>query len=885
AILQFWEEHKCFETLVAKNRGGPRYSFIDGPITANNPMGVHHGWGRTLKDLYQRYYAMLGYDQRFQNGFDCQGLWVEVEVEKDLGMNSKQEIEAYGLDKFSRKCRERVNKFSKIQTDQSISLGQWMDWPNSYYTMSDTNVEHIWHFLKTCHERGWLYRGHRAMPWCARCETSLSQHEMLETYFEMTHKAIYVRFPLKERENESLLVWTTTPWTLLANVAAAVHPDLEYLRIVADGHTLIVGAETAHRVGTEGKDYQVLETLRGKDLIGLHYDGPFDDLEAARDIDHRVIAWEDVGSQEGTGIVHIAPGCGQEDYELSQTQNLQIIQPVDETGAYLEGFGSFTGHRVEGLQKDIFVDLKAKGILFKTESYTHRYPSCWRCGEELIFRLVDEWFISSEEIRPQMREANSHVRWIPAHMQKRMDDWLVNMGDWCISRKRYWGLPLPFYICAACGKMHVIGSLQELRDLATEPFDLPELHRPWIDEVRIRCTGCGKEVTRIPDVGDCWLDAGIVPFSTLKYFEDPEHWKAWFPAELILEMRAQLRCWFYSLLFMSVALEKTAHYKCVMTHEKVTDEEGREMHKSWGNAIWFDDAVEKMGPDVMRWMYLGQVTTEPLRFGFGPSREIKRKFLQFWNVYSFFVLYAQQDQPSLQYDRVPTENTRLLDKWLISRINSSAETVRSSIENYDVRKAVLTIESLWNDLSNWYVRRNRRRFWKEETGPDKVAGYQALYYALCTTCRLMAPFVPFLAENIYQNLARSIDASAPESIHHTPFPSCDKSLVDEDLEKGVALVQEVVSVGLAARNAAGQKVRQPLACAMLAIPGEQQQFITPCEQDILEELNIKSVRFIDDPDRYIRRSVSLNLGNLKQRLGKRAGALKKAWVSVDQDAA
>jgi isoleucyl-tRNA synthetase len=875
-ILKFWQDRNCFQRLVNKNRGGPRYSFIDGPITANNPMGVHHGWGRTLKDLYQRYYAMLGYDQRFQNGFDCQGLWVEVEVERELKMNSKHEIEEFGLAEFSRRSRERVNTFSTIQTEQSISLGQWMDWPNSYYTMSDTNIEYIWHFLNTCHDRGWLYRGHRAMPWCLRCETSLSQHEMLETYFEMTHVAVYVRFPLREREGESLLVWTTTPWTLLANVAAAVHPDLEYLRIRADGHIMILSAETVHRVGIEGKDYRVLGRLRGRDLAGLHYRGPFDDLRAAKEIDHRVVTWDEVGSQEGTGVVHIAPGCGQEDFELSKTENLQIIQPVDEAGKYLEGFGSFTGHCVDGLQDAILADLKAKGILFKTESYIHRYPSCWRCGKELIFRLVDEWFISSEEIRPQMREANNRVRWIPPYMQKRMDDWLVNMGDWCISRKRYWGLPLPFYECQACGKVHVIGSVRELRERATAPFELPELHRPWIDEVHIRCTSCGSEVPRIPDVGDCWLDAGIVPFSTLKYLEDRDYWRDWFPAELVLEMRAQLRCWFYSLLFMSVTLEKTTPYKCVMTYEKMLGEDGREMHKSWGNAIWFDEAVEKMGPDVMRWMYLGQATTEPLRFGYGPSREIKRKFLQFWNVYSFFVLYAEQDKPVLHYDQVPTENTRLLDRWLISRLNSSTGVIRTAIETYDVRKAVLTIEDLWEDLSNWYVRRNRR--------PDKIAGYQTLYLALTTISRLMAPFVPFITEHIYQSLVRSLDASAPESIHHTPYPSRNNDLVNEGLEGSVAIVQQVVSVGLAARNAAGQKVRQPLSRAMLAIPKERQEAARVCEPDILEELNVKTVEFVDDPAPFIRKSATLDLGNLKQRLGKHIGELKKTWETVNPNA-
>ena len=452
-ILEFWKRNKIFDKLRKKNKGNRRFSFIDGPITANNPMGVHHAWGRTYKDIYQRFRAVQGYDQRYQNGFDCQGLWVEVEVEKELGFNSKKDIENYGLDKFSKACRKRVEKYSKIQTDQSIRLGQWMDWDNSYFTLSDNNIEHIWYFLKKCHEKKWLLKNTRVMPWCYRCGTSLSQHELVDSYKELTHTSVYLKLPIKNRENEFLLVWTTTPWTLTSNVAAAVNSGLEYVKVKQGDEFYYLSEKTASKL--KGK-YKVLERIKGKELVGLTYGGPFDYLSAQKGITHRVIAWNDVGEEEGTGIVHIAPGCGQEDNELGKKEKLEEISPLDESGYYIEGFDWLTGKKVQGITGKILEDLEKREFLYTTENYKHRYPTCWRCSEELVFRLVSEWFISSKEIKTHMKREAKKVRWHPEHGGLLMQDWLNNMGDWCISRKRFWGLPLMFYECL-CGNLEVIG--------------------------------------------------------------------------------------------------------------------------------------------------------------------------------------------------------------------------------------------------------------------------------------------------------------------------------------------------------------------------------------------------------------------------------------------
>ena len=556
-ILERWEREGTFERLREANADGPPFSFFDGPITANNSMGVHHAWGRSLKDLFQRYHAGLGEQLRYQNGFDCQGLWVEVEVEKALGLNSKREIEEYGLDRFARACRDRVAEYGELISRQSARLGMWMDWDRSYWTMTDPNISYIWGFLKECQRRGWLYRGHRPMVWCPRCGTSLSQHEMTDSYREVTHPSLHVRFRLTDGDDaangsEFLLAWTTTPWTLPANVAAAVNPEAQYARVVTDaGHYWLAQDRVA---AVFGERAVVDEVAPGSTLVGRSYTAGFDWLPAQEGVEHRVIAWSDVALDEGTGVVHIAPGCGAEDYQLGVEYGLPTLMPVDESGAFVPGYGWLHGKHTHEAAELIIDHLGREGWLFRAGELQHRYPVCWRCGTELIFRVVDEWFISAEEIREPMIEAARTVEWTPSHYGKRMEDWLRNMGDWCISRKRYWGLPLPFYFCPD-GHMTIVSSREELHEKALGGLDdLRELHRPWIDGVTIPCEECGATAERVAEVGDCWLDAGIVPFSTLGYqrdeyvpggyrdgageglteadLPDQAYWETWFPAAL-----------------------------------------------------------------------------------------------------------------------------------------------------------------------------------------------------------------------------------------------------------------------------------------------------------------------------------------------------------------
>jgi len=850
-ILKFWQEKDSFNKLRAKNKGNKKFSFLDGPITANNPMGVHHAWGRTYKDLFQRYKAMLGYDQRYQNGFDCQGLWVEVEVEKEQGFKSKRDIENFGIDKFVNKCKERVLKYSAIQTQQSIRLGQWMDWDNSYYTMSDENNYTIWHFLKKCHEHKWIYKGHDVMPWCPRCGTALSEHEIVtEGYKELTHPAVYLKFPIKGRDNEYLLVWTTTPWTLSSNVACAVHPDLFYVKVKQDKDIYYL---IQSRVSVLKGNYEVLEEFEGRKLFGLEYTGPYDELEPQKGIVHKVIFWEEVSGTDGTGIVHIAPGCGKEDFMLGKEYNLPAIAPLTEDGYFLNQFGVLTGINVKQSAQVVFDDLSKKGMVYKIEDYTHRYPFCWRCNSEVIFRLVDEWFIKMDELRYQIMEVAKQVHWIPEFGLERELDWLKNMQDWCISKKRYWGLALPIYDCE-CGNFQVLGGKDELQEKAVkgwEKFDGHSPHRPWVDQVEIKCDKCSKSVPRILDVGNPWLDAGIVPYSTMHYLTDRKYWEEWFPADFITEcFPGQFRNWFYAILAMSTVLENRTPFKTLLGHALVKDEQGQDMHKSSGNVIWFEEAAEKMGADIMRWIFARHNPQENLNFGYHEAHEVKRKLLTLWNVYSFFVTYARIDLPKIR--PISAESLQGLaltdlDQWILSRLHGLVGSIRGRWDAFDPAPVIKHLEDFIDDLSGWYVRRNRRRFWKSGSDSDKLAAYQTLYECLVTYIKLIAPIMPFFAEELYQNLVVTIDLNAQESIHLTAFPEVNQALCNQTLENEIQLMRELISLGLSARKASGLKVRQPLAQAIIQGLSEvKKQAVNKYKPIFQEELNIRNFTFTDN---------------------------------------
>ena len=876
-ILERWDDEGTFASLRELNRGGPRFSFIDGPITANNPMGVHHAWGRTLKDVFQRYKALRGFDQRYQNGFDCQGLWVEVEVEKSLGLNSKREIEEYGLAEFAERCKERVAKFSEVITEQSRRLGMWMDWDNDYYTFSDTNIEYIWRFLKATHERGWLYKGHRSTVWCPRCGTSISQHELFAgEYKELEHPSLFVKFPLKDRDGESLSVWTTTPWTLPANVAAAVHPDADYV-LRSDGTWIAKALDP---------EADAVRTARGADLVGLEYEGPFDHLPAQKGVVHRVIPWDDVVLDEGTGIVHIAPGAGAEDFELSRIHDLPVLAPLDEAGRMLPGFG-FDRLSTDEVAEPVINDLRHRGLLLEAGTIVHRYPTCWRCGTPLVFRVVDDWFISAEEIRQPMLEANRTVEWTPDFYSKRMDDWLRNMDDWNISRKRYFGLPLPFYPCE-CGELNVIGSRAELEARAVRGIDqLVELHRPWIDEVVIRCAACDRELRRVPEVGDAWLDAGIVPLATLGWrnettvphghangaaqglsgadLPDNAYWEEWFPADWISEMREQIRLWFYSISFMAVTLVGRSPYRRVLTYEKLLDETGREMHRSWGNAIEVDEALERMGADVMRWQYCSQPSSQNLLFGYGPGYEIQRRLLTLWNSAKFLVDYANIGSwtPTWQdLEGGPAGELQPLDRWLVARTNALVTEAAAAYESWLSVNVSRAFDAFLEDVSNWYIRRSRRRFWDG----DEVA-FRTLWFALVQGVRVISPVMPFLADYLWRKLASPAEG-APSSVFLAGWP--EEATGDAELLDEVADVRRVVELGRHARAHAGVKLRQPLRSLVV----EGAALARGHAGEIADELRVNEVDFGEVEASELR--VKANLPLLGPKLGRDLAAVRKA---------
>jgi isoleucyl-tRNA synthetase len=850
AVGERWEREQVFARLAARNHGGPRFSFLDGPITANNPMGVHHAWGRTLKDVIQRYRAMRGFDQRFQNGFDCQGLWVEVEVEKALGLGGKREIETFGLERFARACRERVLHFAAVQTAQSRRLGQWMDWDRSYYTMADGNIEAIWHFLAVCQERGWLVAGRRVMPWCPRCGTSISQHEMLDSHAEVVHEAVTAAFPVAGAPERRLLAWTTTPWTLPANTALAVHPDVVYEEAAVAGLRYYVAAEARRRYpALRG----VRRRLRGAELVGLAYTGPFDDLPARRGLPPtRVVAWDAVSAAEGTGIVHVAPGCGPEDAELGRREGLGVVAPLDERGVFVAGFGDLSGREAAEAARVARDRLAAQGLLLAHGPHRHRYPTCWRCREELVFRLVDEWFVRADELRPLALAASAGVDWRPEHMRLRMDDWLRHMDDWCISRKRFWGLPLPFYPCAACGRLTVARSRADLRALAVDPAAvdaLPELHRPWIDAVTVACPGCGAEVRRVPEVGDCWLDAGIVPFSTLGAREDRAAWARWFPADVVVEGMGQLRGWFYAMLVMAVTLEGRAPYRAVVAHERVLGADGREMHKSWGNAVWLDEALDTMGPDVVRYLFASRSIAEPVRFGQDAAREVVRKLLTYWNVLSLFTTYAAVDKPALGSLLAAPAGATGLERWLLCRLQSVTRDARAALDSHDPRRALAAVEAfVHDDLSNWYVRRRRRQFWKGALDDGKRLAYETLGHALVRVAQLLAPVVPFLADHVYGLLVAPRVADAPSSVHLAPYPEPDPAFVDPGLEAGMAAVRQVLGAGLAARAASRVTGKRPLARAQVRGPAAMAAWVEAYRAELMEELNVEALELADALD-------------------------------------
>jgi len=881
-LLDWWYKSGLVKQYLEKNnKSKKRFSFLDGPITANNPMGVHHAWGRTLKDLYQRYKNMQGFAQRFQNGFDCQGLWIEVEVEKEKGFKSKKDIESYGLGKFVADCIARVEKYARAQTEQSKRLGYFMDWDNSYYTMSEGNNYTIWHFLKRCYEEGNIYKGNDSVPWCPRCGTSISQHEIAtEGYKQLTHQSVYMVFPVLKKgkkTDEHLLVWTTTAWTIPADTLVAVHPEIKYALVEDKGVKYWLAQSLVKTIF--GKNLKPLKTASGKELIEkegiIHYRAPFDDLPVIKKVSqsrhfHQLVLAEDlVNEKEGTGLVHIVPGSGTEDHRLVKNDLgwQEIIFPVvDEAGFYLDGYGFLTGKNAKDHPELVIDYLKEKEngrYLLKTQSYTHSYPVCWRCGAELIWRIVDEWYIAMDNprqkdklaLRERMKRVTKKINWYPKFGLKRELDWLKNMDDWMISKKRYWGLALPIWECS-CGHFEVIGSKEELKKRAVSgwsKFEGRSPHRPQIDKVKIKCSKCGKAASRIPDVGNPWLDAGIVSFSTLvdpetkkvSYLDDKKYWRKWFPADFVTEcFPGQFRNWFYSLIAMATVLEDSPPFKNLLGHASVRNEKGEEMHKSTGTAIWFDEAAEKMGVDTMRWLYARQNPEHNLNFGYKIADEVRRQRLfLYWNTFRFFVTYANLNSWSPKnYDHVGTvsKQNNPLDAWIASRLETTKKKTTAKLDKFAHHEAIDQIEKFLEDLSLWYVRRSRERLSPNNPNrADRDACLNALYHTLSQLTLMLAPFIPYLTETVWQNLKRKDKLTTTSSVHLQDWPKADKDKIDASLEEKMAYLRQLVSLAHAARKEKQLKVRQPLATLTVVNPSFKLE--RPLEELIKAEVNVKKI--------------------------------------------
>jgi len=905
-MLAKWEKDGLVAKYLHKNDASDKYfSFLDGPITANNPMGVHHAWGRTYKDLWQRYKNMQGFRQRFQNGFDCQGLWVEVEVEKELGLKNKKDIENLvpgdkkaSIEKFVQLCRDRVKKYSDIQTEQSRRLGYFMDWDHSYFTLSENNNYMIWKFLKVCHDNGWIYKGSDSVAWCPRCETAISQHEMLtEDYKEITHKSVILQFPIDGREKEYLLVWTTTPWTIPANIAVAVDTDLDYALVEIEDRKYWLASEAVERV--LGSSTKALKTVKGLELVGLKYSGAFDNLpavtEAAKsDKFHTVIPTDSrimpITTTEGTGLVHTAVSAGAEDFKLGQKLGLPMIAVIDDTATYLPDLGFLTGQNAKKSPEIIFrffseEEKEGRSWVFETFNYKHRYPACWRCKEELVWKVTDEWYIAmdlpskskvksqkskvegakedSRTLRERMIDVAKKINWIPSFGLERELDWLTNMHDWLISKKnRYWGLALPIWECE-CGHFEVIGSKDELKEKAVsgwESFEGKTPHKPQIDEIRLKCSECGNLMNRIEPVGNPWLDAGIVAYSSVSeknratlfeksdeeplYAKNKKLWEKWIPADFITEsFPGQFKNWFYSLIAMSTVMENIEPTKTILGYATLLAEDGRAMHKSWGNSIEFNEGADKIGVDVMRWLYARQNPSDNLLFGYKIGDEVRRRFhLKIWNVYNYFVTYATLDNwsPDETFaDKALTaEPVNILDRWILTRLAATLKTVENSLESYNASLAAVYLEEFIDDLSNWYIRRSRTRTgFTSVSLSDKNDFYKTSYFTLVTLAKILAPFTPFMSDQIFINLTKR------ESVHLSGWPEVNFS-PDEDLLTKMHLSRKICEEAHAQRKEKQIAVRQPLEGLKTNIYdlGEELALL------IKDEVNVKNLQWGEAKD-------------------------------------
>ena len=892
---KFWEDNHIFEKSMEDREGCPQYMFYDGPPTANGKPHIGHVLTRVIKDMIPRYRTMKGYEVPRKAGWDTHGLPVELEVEKALGLHGKDQIEKYGVEPFIKKCKESVWKYKGMWEDFSNTVGFWADMDDPYVTYHNTFIESEWWALKKIWDKGLLYKGFKIVPYCPRCGTPLSAQEVAQGYKDVKERSAIVRFKVKD-EDAYILAWTTTPWTLPSNIALCVNPEEDYAKVkAADGYTYYMAVALLDTVlgklGDEEngvKAYEVLETYKGQDLEYKEYEPLYQcayDCAAKQNKKAFYVTCDTyVTLTDGTGVVHIAPAFGEDDAKVGRKYDMPFVQLVDEKGE-MGKTTPFAGLFVKKADPEVLKDLDGRGLLFDAPKFEHSYPHCWRCDTPLIYYARESWFIKMTAVKDDLIANNNTINWIPESIGKgRFGDWLENVQDWGISRNRYWGTPLNIWECE-CGCQHSIGSIEELKSMSDNCPDEIELHRPYIDNVTIKCPKCGKEMHRVPEVIDCWFDSGSMPFAQYHYpFENQELFEKHFPADFISEAVDQTRGWFYSLLAISTLIFNKAPYKNVIVLGHVQDENGQKMSKSKGNAVDPFDALEKYGADAIRWyFYINSAPWLPNRFHGKAVTEGQRKFMgTLWNTYAFFVLYANIDEFDATKYTLEYEKLSVMDKWLLSKLNSAIKAVDEDLANYKIPEAAKALQSFVDDMSNWYVRRSRERFWAKGMEQDKINAYMTLYTALVEICKTAAPMIPFMTEDIYQNLVRSIDANAPESIHLCDFPKVNEAHIDKELEENMDRVLKLVVMGRACRNTANIKNRQPIGQMYVKADFELSEFF---DAIVADELNVKNVTFTQEVRDFTSYSFKPQLKTVGPKYGKLLGGIKNVLSGLDGNAA
>ena len=848
-VLKFWEENEIFKKSVEKRKGCRRFVFLEGPPTANGTPHPGHVLTRIMKDVVLRYYTMKGFYVPRRAGWDTHGLPVEIEVEKKLGLKTKQDIEKYGIEKFNQECRKSTFRYENEWIEMTRRVGFWIDMDNPYITLENDYIESVWWSLKQLWEKGYLYKGYKVVPYCPRCGTALSAHEVAQGYKSVTEPSIFVKFKLKD-ENAYFLAWTTTPWTLLSNVALAVHPDEPYLKIKYRGEILILAEERVARL-FKGEEYEILDRFMGKELEGKEYE-PLFTYERPEKKAWYVICADFVTMDEGTGIVHIAPAFGEEDYEAGREYDLPVVQLVKKDGTFDEKVEPWKGMFVKDADPLIIKHLEERGLIFAVQDYTHDYPFCWRCDTPLLYYAMESWFIAVSKFRKQLVENNETVEWYPDHIKHgRFGDFISEAKDWALSRNRYWGTPLPIWRCKKCGNEICVGSVEELKKLSKEFPEKYDLHKPFVDDLEVMCPNCNSRMEREPYVIDCWYDSGSAFFAQWHYpFENQEEFEENFPVDFICEALDQTRGWFYSLMTISTLLFNRAPYRRVLTLGLVLDKEGQKMSKSKKNYLDPNYIFDREGADAMRWYFLStNAPWMPIRFYEDAIKETLGKFiLTFWNSYRFYKSYSSLDKFDPTRGYIPIDRRREIDRWIISRLQKLIMEVTENVENFNIHKATRAIEEfVIEDLSNWYIRRSRKRLWVEEENEDKLSCYSTLYDVFLTLSKLSAPFIPFLAEVIYQGIRHD---DMEESVHLCDYPEVNSSLIDEDMEKAMDVVREIADMGRAIRSRAGVKIRYPLGRAIVVCDENVEKKISPLMGLVKEEINVKSVEFSRDTAEY-----------------------------------